>query len=100
MKKNTDPLKRKYAYLKSQGVNQREIAKQLGVSVQTVTKWKKTLPLSHYLIIRDGLLKRLALLMQDQETPVMEIYNLSNALAGVEKTIGKYANIKGLTSEN
>ncbi|WP_315820986.1 helix-turn-helix domain-containing protein [Paraflavitalea speifideaquila] len=97
MKKNTEPLKRQYAILKGQGMQQRDIAKKLGVSVQTICKWKKSLPISHYLLIRDSMVKRLAAISKDKNTPAMDIYNLSNALVGIERTIDKYTYMKGIT---
>jgi transcriptional regulator with XRE-family HTH domain len=97
MKKNTEQLKKQYAILKGQGMQQKDIAKKLGVSVQTICKWKKILPISHYLLIRDNMVKKLAAMAKDKNTPALDIYNLSNALVGIEKTIDKYTYVRGAT---
>ena len=97
MKKNTEQLKKQYAILKGQGMQQRDIAKKLGVSVKTISAWKKSLPISHYLLIRDGMVKKLAEMANEKNTPALDIYNLSNALVGIEKTIDKYTYVRGAT---
>lgn len=97
MKKNMEQVKKQYAILKGQGMQQKDIAKKLGVSVQTICKWNKLLPISHYLLIRDGMVKKLAAMAKDKNTPALDIYNLSNALVGIEKTIDKYTYVKGAT---
>ena len=98
MKKNIEQLKKQYAILKGQGVQQKDIAKKRGVSVKTISAWKKSLPFSHYLLIRDGMVKKLAAMTNDKNTPALDIYNLSNALVGIEKTIDKYTYVRGATN--
>ena len=97
MKRNTDKLKKRYIILRGQGMQQKDIARKLGVSVQTVCAWKKELPISNYLLIRDRMTKKLAAMALNKKTPALDIYNLSNALVGIEKTIDKYTYVKGAT---
>lgn len=89
-----DDLKKQYAILKGQGMLQRDIAKKLNVSVGTVSDWAKTLPISLYLEIRKGLQKRLLAASKDENTPILDLYNLQNTLAGVEKQINLYTSGK------
>lgn len=81
--------KKQFAILKGQGILQRDIAKKLGVSENTLSAWVKELPVSQYLTIRKGMQKRLVLLTEDKDTPAIDLYNLSNALIGIEKMIMK-----------
>ena len=83
-------LRKEFAILKGKGMLQKEIAKRLGVSVKTASTWAKELPVSGYIIIRTGMQKRLVALSQDENTPAIELYNLANALTGIEKTIARY----------
>lgn len=82
--------KKKFAILKGQGMLQRDISKKLGVSQKTISTWAKELPIGQYLTIRNGMQKRLVALSQDENTPAIELYNLANALTGIEKTIARY----------
>lgn len=90
MKKDTNDLKKQYAILKGQGMLQRDIAKRLGVSEKTISVWRKSLPISHYLIIRDGLIKRLKLLVADPRTYGTDINNLVNNITCIERIIKAY----------
>ncbi|MHA4810463.1 helix-turn-helix domain-containing protein [Flavitalea flava] len=81
--------KKQFAILKSRGMLQRDIAKALGVSITTISKWANDLPMGLYFTIRKGMQKRLIALNEDKGTPAMDIYNLANALSGIEKTISK-----------
>jgi Homeodomain-like domain len=78
------------AQLKGKGLNQRQIAKELGVTIRTASNWYKCMPLYHYEVIQSGMLKRLQALSKNPNTPAMDIYNLTNALASIEKTLQRY----------
>lgn len=88
-----DNLKKQYATLKGKGLTQREIAKQLNVSAQAVSKWAKTLPIAAYYEIRNQLIERLSIASKNKETPVIDLYNLQNTLAGLEKQIKMYEGV-------
>jgi len=90
MKKDTAHLKKQFAILKGQGMLQRDIAKKLGVSIQTISSWRKSLPISHYLIIRDGLVKRLKGLVANPCANGTEINNLVNNITSIERIIKAY----------
>jgi len=85
-------LRKQYAILKGQGMLQRDIAKRLGVCANTISDWHKSLPISGYFTIRVGMQKRLIAMTEDKSTPAMDIYNLANALAAIDKTIDRYTN--------
>jgi transcriptional regulator with XRE-family HTH domain len=87
MKKDTVYLKKQYAILKGKGMLQRDIAKALGVSEKTICEWRKSLPISHYLIIRDGLVKRLKFLVADPYANGIDINNLVNNVTCIERII-------------
>jgi transcriptional regulator with XRE-family HTH domain len=90
MKKNTEYLRKQYAIMKGKGMLQRDIAKRLGVSEKTICDWRKSLPISHYLIVRDGLIKRLKHLVADLSTNGTEINNLVNNVTSIERIIKAY----------
>lgn len=86
-KVNFEALKKQYAILKGEGLQQKEIAKKLGVSEKTVSHWKNTLAISHYFTIQAGIQKRLMAMVKDKNTPATDIYNISNSLCAIEKLI-------------
>ncbi|GGB01817.1 response regulator transcription factor [Puia dinghuensis] len=83
-------FRKEFAILKGKGMLQREIAQRLGISVKTASTWAKELPVGSYLTIRNEMQKRLIALSRDKATPPMILYNLANALTGIEKTIARY----------
>jgi len=88
-KSEIEKLKKQYPILKAKGLNQKEIAQQLGVSEKTISQWTKSLPTAHFYTIQKGLQKRLIKMLANPETPIMDIYNISNALTGIQKIIEK-----------
>lgn len=86
---NNKHLIKQVPQLKAQGMNQRDIAKQLGVTEKTVSQWIKAMPINDYEIIRKAMITRLKALTENPETPIREITDLTNSLASIEKAIQK-----------
>ena len=93
MTKLNEQNKKQFAILKGKGFTQKEIAKELGITEKTATNWAKQLPINDLYTIRDGMQKRLVKLVKDDNTPIVELYNLSNTLEAMNKRIDKYTSI-------